>query len=251
MVNISIDSNSVPVVKGKPCSSGSDERQLEPRKVPSVSEQRKFKLQQSESASSNAKRSDSSESEVNPQQHDISQNSTSPSIVKLKGGVRKKGNSKRVSERVLVSAQKKQKKITLSDSICQKEIKCKLSSHKVKEDTSSSRSMSPITRNSRNMESLVHASNTSDCLEAIDIVLGDAAKGSPVEDEDNDESSRKEEFVSENPCKPELMDDSSWNVIEKSLYLKGLEIFGKNRLLKLLSINTLQYHLKTGFIFFA
>lgn len=231
MVNISIDSNSIPVVEGQPHSSGSDDRQLAPRKVPSVSVQSKFKLQQSESASSNAKRSDSSESEVNPQKHVIPQNSTSPSKVKLaeKGGVAKKGNSKRILERALVSAQKKQKKITLPDSICQREIRCRSNSHKVNEDISSSRSMSPITRNLRNMESLVHISHTSDCMEAIDIISGDAAKSSPAGDDDED--SRKEEFANENPCKPELINDTSWNVIEKSLYMKGLEIFGKNRLL--------------------
>lgn len=41
--------------------------------------------------------------------------------------------------------------------------------------------------------------------------------------------SRKEELVDESPGKRELNNDKSWKALEKALYEKGLEIFGKNR----------------------
>ncbi|KAJ0097373.1 hypothetical protein Patl1_28654 [Pistacia atlantica] len=39
---------------------------------------------------------------------------------------------------------------------------------------------------------------------------------------------RKEEYVDENICKRELSDDKSWKAIEKGLFDKGVEIFGRN-----------------------
>ncbi|RWW71341.1 hypothetical protein BHE74_00020912 [Ensete ventricosum] len=45
---------------------------------------------------------------------------------------------------------------------------------------------------------------------------------------EGDESERKEEFVDENICKLVKMDSKPWKIIEQGLFLKGLEIFGRN-----------------------
>lgn len=44
-----------------------------------------------------------------------------------------------------------------------------------------------------------------------------------------EDSVRKEEFVDENVCKQELIDNKSWKALEKGLLEKGMEIFGRNR----------------------
>jgi histone-lysine N-methyltransferase EZH2 len=45
----------------------------------------------------------------------------------------------------------------------------------------------------------------------------------------SDDTFRKEEFIGKNTCKKELSDNRSWKAIEKSLFEKGVEIFGGNR----------------------
>ena len=46
----------------------------------------------------------------------------------------------------------------------------------------------------------------------------------------SDEILRKEEFMGENVCRQDTSDGKLWKTIENTLYEKGLEIFGRNRL---------------------
>jgi len=46
----------------------------------------------------------------------------------------------------------------------------------------------------------------------------------------SEDNTRKEEFVDDNVCKPEITDNKSWKALEKGLLEKGMEIFGRNRL---------------------
>ncbi|KAG4973213.1 hypothetical protein JHK87_030034 [Glycine soja] len=44
----------------------------------------------------------------------------------------------------------------------------------------------------------------------------------------SEDNTRKEEFVDDNVCKPEITDNKSWKALEKGLLEKGMEIFGRN-----------------------
>ncbi|KAL3039235.1 hypothetical protein AAZX31_01G175000 [Glycine max] len=44
----------------------------------------------------------------------------------------------------------------------------------------------------------------------------------------SEDNMRKEEFVDDNVCKPEITDNKSWKALEKGLLEKGMEIFGRN-----------------------
>lgn len=174
---------------------------------------RREKSSHSESSSSNL--SDSSDSETRPSQDAISTHlSSSTPKTKLVGrSENPKRNSKRFAERVLVSKRKKQKKMTTSDS----------------EDASSSsqkKTRSTVGRPRRK------DSSTDDNTRRL--LPGDVPEGlSNVKIKDplafsHDDSLRKDERVDENMCKQVSSEGKSWRTIEKGLFEKGVEIFGRN-----------------------
>lgn len=190
---------------------------------------------QSESASSNARVvSESSESEVHPLQDGVSaHNSSSPSKSKLggKSGTRKR-NNKRVAERVLICIRKRQKKIVPSESesivigsLGPRDMKLRSNTHNDSTDASSSsrsKIIKPTTmKKSRKKGSLQKNFNSVDVHNESPDEMSKETSAT-----DGDECSRKE-FVDENICKPEN-GSQSWKVIEKNLFAKGLEIFGRN-----------------------
>lgn len=222
-------------------SSGSAGNQIPPRKKatgPSVG--KRPKPNQSESASSNGRNiSESSESEIRPRQDSSCiHHSSTPPKTKLVGkcGVRKR-NSKRVAERVLVCMRKRQKKMAASDSdsvvsgcLWPRDMKLRSNSRKENEDASSSSQQkvkSPKTRKSRRKKSPVEDSSTLVSAEVQNEPSEEIVKEPLVIISDG--TSRKEEFVDENIYKHELASDKSWRAIEKSLFTKGVEIFGRNR----------------------
>ncbi|XP_058080558.1 histone-lysine N-methyltransferase CLF isoform X2 [Magnolia sinica] len=220
-------------------SSGSAGGQPSPRKKATGSTAgRRTKSHQSESASSNARvMSESSESEIRPRQDNASiHHSSSPSKVKFAGkcGVLKR-NNKRVAERVLVCIRKRQKKMVASDSdsmsgcIWPRDMKLRSNSRKGSKDASSSERKvmkSPIARKSRRKELQLQDNHSSVFVEVHNEPLNEVTKDSPVKG--YDETYRKEEFVDENICKHDHSGDKSWKTIEKGLFAKGVEIFGRN-----------------------
>lgn len=155
---------------------------------------------QSESASSNAgNASDSSDSEVRPV-HDVTstQRSLSPPKTKLVG---KRGihirNSKRIAENILVAMRKRQKK-TGNDFDY---LACRSVGSKENKDASSGSQKGP------SKEIICYQPGTS-C----------------------DDTLKDNEFVDENIYKQDLTNIKAWKVIEKALFEKGLEIFGRNKL---------------------
>lgn len=203
------------------------------KKSSGPSARKRVKSSQSESASSNAKNiSESSDSENGPRQDAH----PSPPKTKLAGKcVIRKRNSKRVAERVLACMQKRQKKMTASDSdsivkggVCPSDTKLRSNSCKENEDTSSSSHKnlkSPPSGRSRRKES---TNKNSD----VQVEIPDGSSNEMITDPpatSSDDNIRKEEFVDENLCKQESSDDKSWKAIEKGLFEKGVEIFGRNR----------------------
>ncbi|KAK9163401.1 hypothetical protein Syun_004303 [Stephania yunnanensis] len=221
-------------------SCGSAGGRASPRKKNTGSSvKRKAKPNQSETASSNARNlSESSESEIRPRlDSSCAQLSTSPSKGKVVGkcGMSKR-NSKRVAERVLVCMRKKQKKMMASDSdsvvsgcLRPRDMKLRSDSRKDSEDASSSSQQvvkSPI-RKSKRKESAKDNSSKLPLDQADNEPSNDNIKDPHVVA--SEEDSKKEEFVDENICKQE--GSKTWKPIEKGLYAKGLEIFGRNRTL--------------------
>ncbi|OVA15641.1 SET domain [Macleaya cordata] len=218
-------------------SSGSGGQKSRRKKAVALSVGKRTKSNRSESASSNARNiSESSESEIRPLQEKTStQHSSSPPKAKLasKCGLRKR-NSKRVAERVLVCMRKKQKKMMASDSDSvvsgcpwPRDMKLRSNSRKDNEDASSSSQQkvkSPTSNKSRRKESPFQENSELLLVEVHNEPSNEMIKDSIVIG--NDDTLRKEEFVDENIYKYE--GDKSWKAIEKGLFTKGLEIFGRN-----------------------
>ncbi|KAI8018591.1 Histone-lysine N-methyltransferase CLF [Camellia lanceoleosa] len=211
--------------------------QISRKKSQGSSVRRKPKSCQSESASSNARNiSESSDSETRPVQDITStHHSSSPSKSRLAGkcGIHKR-NSKRVAERVLHCMQKRQKKMVASDSdsfvsgsLGSKDMKLRPNSRKENEGASSSsqKLKSSSAGRPRRKESPVIDSKK--CVQQ-EVPCGPSNEIIIARPVCNDDTMRREEFVGENICKQEIVDGKSWKTIEKSLYDKGLEIFGRN-----------------------
>ncbi len=222
-------------------SSGCAGAQISSRKKSSgPSARKRVKSCQSESASSNAKNiSESSDSENGSRQDTTSTHYSSPSKTKLAGkcGISKR-NSKRVAERVLVSMQKKQKKMVASDDcdsfvsggLGRGDMKPKSNSGKDNEDTSSSSHKnvkSPTGGRSRRKESSIQDSQKFPQGEVPNGSSNEMITDPPATS--SDDNLRKEEFVDENVYKQEQSDNKSWKAFEKGIFEKGVEIFGRNR----------------------
>lgn len=210
-------------------SSDSVEAQMSSKKK-SGSSALKNKSSQSESASSNGKSiSQSSDSEVGPGQEEstvVSKLSLSKSESAGKSVINKR-NSKRVAERVLLSIRKRQKRITSdSDSVVSGSVSPDDASHKSnsrKENEDAATSLQIIKPRGRGrprkklgpVPSDPHASLGKETTTEL-LVVNYAWK--------------EEESVDQNKPKQEISDDKSWKAIEKSLLEKGVDIFGRNRL---------------------
>lgn len=208
---------------------------------------RRAKSYQSESASSNAKNiSESSESDNGPRQdgNAIYQSPPPNSKITGVGGIRKR-NSKRVAERVLICMQKRQKKLAASESEslasvghCPNDVKSKSNSCKENDDTSSSSRKnirSPTPGRSRRRESLTQKCNKFEQNETLN------NSSNEIITHENGDDSRKEECVDENLCKQDLADDKSWKAIEKGLFEKGIEIFGRNRSVRAVTFSCINF----------
>ncbi|OMO56633.1 hypothetical protein CCACVL1_26403 [Corchorus capsularis] len=216
--------------KSNSSSDGAGTQTSSRKKSSGPSFRKKVKSGQSESASSNAKNlSDSSDSE-----HGDSSppHQSSPSKNKIAGktGIRKR-NSKRVAERVLLCMRKKQKKMAASDSdsvvsggVSPADTKLRSNARKENEDATSSSQKdgkSPNTGRSRRKE----------LQEGLQGEVPEVPSNETTNDLLHTSSNgglRKDEFVDENLCKQELSADKSWKAIEKGLFEKGVEIFGRN-----------------------
>ncbi|KAI3500425.1 hypothetical protein L1887_36246 [Cichorium endivia] len=168
---------------------------------------KKIKSSQSENTSSNAKNnSESSESETRPV-HD-------------KRGTRQR-NSKRIADHVVVAIKKRQKKLPASDSDSVSVPSGSLGSHKENEEASSSslKVKSLSGRRGRRKDSFAPGGQ----VEVTDCPSKEITSG-----HSGNEKWKKEEVVDESVCKQEAIEFKSWKTIEKSLFEKGLEIFGRN-----------------------
>ncbi|XP_021637659.2 histone-lysine N-methyltransferase CLF isoform X2 [Hevea brasiliensis] len=207
--------------------------QISSRKKSSAqSARRKVKSSHSESASSNAKNvSGSSDSEIGPRK-----DATSSSKAKLAG---KSGachrNNKRVADHLLSCLRKRKKKTVVSDSdsivsgsLLAGDMKLTSTSRKENEDASSSH---------KNVKSrTVGRSRRKECiiLDSNNLLQAEVHDGPPSEmitdlqATISDDTLRKEECVDGSVCEKELADNRSWKAFEKSLFEKGVEIFGRN-----------------------
>nr|QJD22923.1 mutant CURLY LEAF [Brassica rapa subsp. pekinensis] len=191
---------------------------------------KKTKTFPSESASSNEKCTpETSDSENGVQQDTNPEKVSSTSKVKASGrrGGRKRNNN-RVAERVSRRTQKRQKKSEASDtdSIATGSRSASDAKHKDNEDATSSSQKhvkSGSSKNSRKNDTPVDDSKNSvkgdDPVSQLNAVASEPC---------SDGSLRKEEFVGENVCPGGLSEDKSWRPLEKSLFQKGVEIFGMN-----------------------
>ncbi|XP_060194154.1 histone-lysine N-methyltransferase CLF-like isoform X2 [Lycium barbarum] len=195
---------------------------------------RRSKSSQSESASLHAKNiSESSDSEIRLLS-DITtvQGSASPS--NSKSDSRRGSNKtkcKRITEDILVSTKKRQKKMTAvesesvaSESPVSKDLNLHSNSHKdIKDFSSSSQKtqQSHSGRRSSRKDSPVLGRKNSLQVEGFNCQYKEATS-------ESDDTLRKNEFVDENNSKQEIDGDKSWRPLEKALFEKGLEIFGRS-----------------------
>ncbi|KAM7507114.1 hypothetical protein LguiA_017567 [Lonicera macranthoides] len=191
---------------------------------------KRAKACQSESASSNARNlQESSDSEIRSI-HEVTMphHSSSPPKSKLveKSGIRKR-NSKRIVEQVLVAMRKRQKKMAsdsdslASGSLGSREMHLRSNSRKESEETTSSsqKVRSPSSRRSRRKESPVV-----DGDKLVQVKVPDCLSKEII----CDDTFKKEEFVDENIYKQDASEGKSWKPIEKALFEKGVEIFGRS-----------------------
>lgn len=188
------------------------------------------KSSQSESASSNAKNvSESSDSEVNPLNDIAASHPSSPHESTLR-----KRNSKRIAENVVVAMRKRQKKSLPSGSdplACEdlglKDLNLRSNPHMEKEGGSSSpqKAKSPGSRRPPKNSKALAKEKT---LQSEDHDLLQNNLGFFQTQTSSDETLRKGHLVEKSISRHEGNDDKSWRPLEKSLYEKGLEMFGRN-----------------------
>lgn len=95
------------------------------------------------------------------------------------------------------------------------------------ESSSSQRMKSPSARRPRRISPAL------DVYKPLQVDASGCAPNFVVDDQSvnrNDGTSRKDNFLHVSLYKQEVNEDKSWKPIEKALYEKGLEIFGRNRL---------------------
>ncbi|KAJ0983856.1 hypothetical protein J5N97_002212 [Dioscorea zingiberensis] len=215
-------------------SGGAGQQNYPSKKIHGSSVGQRVKSHQSESASSNVRIvSESSESEVHPWRDSISTLiSSSPLKVKTNGkcSIRKR-NNKRAAERVLICIRKRQKKLLPpgsepSGTLWLHDMKLRSTARKGNKDIN-------FSSHSRKLSSSI----VKKCRKKVSPLLDNVDTSFVVPNEFttqmvkqstatvDDESSRKDDFVDE---KHEINGVMSWKTIEKGLFGKGLEIYGRN-----------------------
>lgn len=162
--------------------------------------------------------SESSESETRPVN-----DGNSKSKLEEKRGTRQR-NSKRIADHVMVAIKKRQKKLSTaaaSDSDSD--------SHKETEEANSSSSLKVKSkslsgkRGRRRKDAFVPSAGDTSIQSQV------VPDCHPSKEINSDEKWKKEEFVDESTSRQESVEFKCWKTIEKSLFEKGLEIFGRNR----------------------
>ncbi|XP_055825652.1 histone-lysine N-methyltransferase CLF isoform X2 [Solanum dulcamara] len=198
---------------------------------------RRSKSSKGEGAPNAKNISESSDSDIRPV-NDITSNerSSSPSKIKSdnKDGSNKR-NSKRIAEHVLVAIKKRQKKMAVleSDSVASenlgfKNLNLHSISRKENEDASpsSQKAQCHSAKRSRRKNSPVLDSKNSLQGKAFGYQLMEVSSENPATN--CDDTSGKNAYVGENNCKQEIDGTKSWRPIEKALFEKGLEMFGRS-----------------------
>lgn len=153
----------------------------------------------------------------------------------MKGSGRRGGRKRinnRVAERVPCRTQKRHKKTEASDSdsIASGSRSPSDAKHKENEDATSSSQKHVKSGNSgKSRKNGTHAEDSKNSVKDDDPVCQSNNIASELDAPCSDESLRKEEFVGENVCRGGLDTNKLWRPLEKSLFEKGVEIFGMNR----------------------
>lgn len=215
-----------------------------------VSLRRRSKSVQSESATSNGINvSESSDSE-SKRRRDVTatRTSLSPSNTKLveKREVHKR-NSSRLAEHVINMRKKQKKMVTTSDSDSLASASPgsgDTNTHSIlrkENEDASSCSQKFISSNTRRSTRKGSPALNGDRLlqhKVIDSLSTGMNSGQPLPSSDN--TLKKGEFVDESSCK-EVIDVTSWKTVEKALFAKGVEIFGRNRLVNIVLNRFISY----------
>ncbi|KAL3372917.1 hypothetical protein AABB24_005110 [Solanum stoloniferum] len=198
---------------------------------------RRSKCSKGEGAPNAKNISESSDSDIRPV-NDITSNERSSSPSKSKSDNKdgsNKRNSKRIAEHVLVAIKKRQKKMAVleSDSVASeslgfKDLNLHSISRKENEDASpsSQKAQCHSAKRSRRKNSPVLDSKNSLQGKAFGCKLMEVSSAKPVTN--YDDTLGKNEYVGENNCKQEIDGTKSWRPIEKALFEKGLEMFGRS-----------------------
>jgi histone-lysine N-methyltransferase EZH2 len=220
----------------EPTHSADDTRnQLDSNKKKRGSSGRKAKSQQSESSSIQRIASESSDSEVHPISNKSLHHSPCQSKFKIsaRGGIKKSAN-RRIAERILMSVKKGQREVAPSDSnsggcLWPRDMKLRSGTRSGQKDSfASSQQNSPNTRSSRKKDTSPMEKKEKNSALVED--HNDATEETNNEHSATDDHlSSKIDDVDENICRQED-NCRSWKVLEQGLLVKGLEIFGRNRL---------------------
>ncbi|CAD5319292.1 unnamed protein product [Arabidopsis thaliana] len=204
-----------------------------PTKFSSKLNGRKPKTFPSESASSNEKCALETSDSENGLQQDTNSDKVSSSP-KVKGSGRRVGrkrNNNRVAERVPRKTQKRQKKTEASDSDSIASGSCSPSDakHKDNEDATSSSQKHVKSGNSGKSRKNGTPAEVSNNSVKDDVPVCQSNEvASELDAPGSDESLRKEEFMGETVSRGRLATNKLWRPLEKSLFDKGVEIFGMN-----------------------
>ncbi|EOA28321.1 hypothetical protein CARUB_v10024520mg [Capsella rubella] len=202
-------------------------------KLSSKLSRRKPKTFPSESASSNEKCTPETSDSENGLQQDTNSDKVSSSP-KVKGSGRRGGrkrNNNRVTERVPRRTQKRQKKTESSDTDSIASGSRTPSDAKLKENedaTSSSQKRVKSGNSGKSRKNGTPAEDSKNSVKDDDLVCQLNEVASELDAPCSNESLRKEEFVGENVCRGGLATTKLWRPLEKSLFEKGVEIFGMN-----------------------
>jgi histone-lysine N-methyltransferase EZH2 len=230
---IAIDSDMHIDVEEPTHSSDDTRNQLGSNKKKQGSSGRKAKSQQSESPSIQRVASESSDSEV----HLISNRSPQHSIcqskhkISARGGIKKSAN-RRIAERILMSVKKGQREVAPSDSnsggcLWPRDTKLRSGTRSGHTNSvASSQQNSPNTRSSRKKDTPQLEKNEKNSALSEDLNDSTDETNNKHSATDGHDSLRIED-VNENRQEAKCR---SWKVIEQGLLVKGLEIFGRNRL---------------------
>ncbi|XP_051140320.1 histone-lysine N-methyltransferase CLF-like isoform X2 [Andrographis paniculata] len=161
---------------------------------------------------------------------DVTSSEKNTSVGKSGG---EKRSSKRVAENVLAGKNKMQKKSTMSDSdsvagsgLSSKDMYTQGSSLLQNVDMSSQNATSKGSTKSQGKEAPLLDSDKSLQVESASVALNETAMNQPLAS--SNDTLKKDEVADETLVKQEVVDNTSWKPLEKALYEKGIQIFGRN-----------------------